>query len=311
MAMSKASTPFDRAVEAHVDGNLAEAEALYRQAGEEGEPDGWFQLGSLLTDLGRDDDAFAAFQAAAAAGDLEARLNVANMLADHYDRPDEALAVYRESIEAGDARALTESGTVLARLERTEEATEQLRQAIDAGEPNAHLPLGRLLEEAGDIEAATAEFQRAVDAEVAGSWAELAAVTADAGDEDAAEEFLRAGVAHNDAWSYRALGLVLFDQGQLDEAEALFTDALERGHTEVWLPYADCLADWEDHEAQAEAAYRQAIALGDEDAHFNFAVFLLDEDRRDEALVELDHASAAGHADEVAEILAELGAEDE
>jgi tetratricopeptide (TPR) repeat protein len=307
MANSGNPKPYERAVTAHEAGDLEGAAGLYRQSGEAGEVDGWFQLGAVLLDLGRDDEAFDAYRTAAAAGDAEARLNVANMLADHYDRAEEALDVYRQAIEAGDPRALTESGTVLARLGRSEEAQQQLRQAVADGDPRAHLQLGMLLGDAGDLDGAAAEYQRAVDAEVSGSWAELALLKEEAGDQEEAEEILRAGVAHDDPWAYGGLGSLLFEQGHLEQADALFKEALARGHSEVWLPYGICLADWEEHEGEAESAYRAAIELGDEVARLAYGELLLQMGRRDEAMAQFQQASAAGFTDDVARLLDDLG----
>jgi tetratricopeptide (TPR) repeat protein len=187
-----------------------------------------------------------------------------------------------------------------------ESAAGLYRQAVADGDPRAHLQLGVLLGNAGDLDGAASEYQRAVDAEVSGSWGELALLREEAGHQEEAEEILRAGVAHDDPWAYGGLGSLLFEQGYLEQADALFKEALARGHSEVWLPYGICLADWEDHEAEAESAYRAAIELGDEVARLAYGELLLETGRLDEALQQFRQASAAGFEEDVAKLLADL-----
>ena len=122
-----------RAVDAHGQGDFADAEGLYRAAAQAGDSEAAFQLGLLLEDDRRYQEAADAYRQAILSGDRDARLNLANLLADvdAISDLDGAERLYQEAIAAGDARALFDYGTVLARLERDSEAEGLFIRAIE------------------------------------------------------------------------------------------------------------------------------------------------------------------------------------
>ncbi|MDQ6777577.1 MAG: tetratricopeptide repeat protein [Actinomycetota bacterium] len=88
------------------------------------------------------------------------------MIADYYDRTDEARRRYREALDAGGTRALVEIGVVLARLGEADQAAELFRNGIETGDARGHLRLGSLLEAAGDTAGALSEYRQAVAEDV-------------------------------------------------------------------------------------------------------------------------------------------------
>ncbi len=111
---------------------------------------------------------------------------------------------------------------------------------------------------------------------------------------------------------------------------------LREGHDSVWLSYGNCLSSIDERAEDAEAAYRQPLAHGDDDAHLNlghisatrgattrprlssaahsrpatitarmpYAVYLLDAERDDEVREHLTVAASEGNED-ARQILAE------
>ena len=152
------------AVAAHLGGDLAAAEELYRAAAAAGDTDAAFQLGVILEDAGREQEAIDAYRQALVRGDREARLNLANLLADVDAISDlnEAERLYQEAIAAGDARAFFDYGTVLARLDRGSEAEELFLRAIERGEMRGHRGIAWLRLAGLDNEGAVASYEHAI-----------------------------------------------------------------------------------------------------------------------------------------------------
>ncbi len=119
-------------------------------------------------------EAVEAYGRAADLGDLEARLNIADLLAHELDRLDEGTTLYRAIAKDGDKRGLTGLGTLFLELGRRSEAEPLLREAISAGEARAHLQLGLLLHEDGHTEDALVELRRAAELGVKGAGSSLA-----------------------------------------------------------------------------------------------------------------------------------------
>lgn len=278
--MSDAEQTFERAVRAHESGDIAAAEAAYREAADAGSVAASFQLGVILQSRGSYEGAASAYAPAAAGGDKEAVLNLAILLAYELGRPDDATALLSELAQLGDARGWLELGMLYAHYGRFADAESVLKQALD-DEPRAHMALGSVLSAMDRHEDALASYRAALSRELEGAWSgvawELIFLDRLAGAEDAAMR----GVSAGDPGAGGVLGVVLRQQGRLDEAAAAFEAALERGEP-AWLPYADLLAGWEGREEEAEAAYGQAIQHGEADAGTAFAKFLLERGREDD-----------------------------
>ncbi|MEV5856927.1 tetratricopeptide repeat protein [Streptomyces anulatus] len=124
------------------------AENIYRLAADAGHTGATANLGNLLAEAGRTDEAEAAFRLAADAGHTGATANLGLLLAEA-GRTDEAEAAFRLAADAGHTGATINLGLLLAEAGRTDEAEAALRLAADAGHTGATANLGNLLAEAG------------------------------------------------------------------------------------------------------------------------------------------------------------------
>jgi tetratricopeptide (TPR) repeat protein len=272
-AVNDSEATFRRAVAAHESGDMATAEAAYRDAAEAGHVAASFQLGVILQSRGSYELAATAYAPAAAGGDQEAVLNLAILLAYELGRPEDATALLSELAQLGDARGWLELGMLYAHYGRFADAESVLKQALE-DEPRAHLALGSVLSAVDRHEDALAAYRAALALEIEGAWSGVAWELMFLDRLDGAEDAAMRGVAACDPGAGGVLGVVLRRQGRLDEAAAAFAAALERGEP-AWLPYADLLADWEGRQDEAEAAYAQAIQHGEADAGTALAKFLL------------------------------------
>ncbi|WP_051870777.1 tetratricopeptide repeat protein [Streptomyces anulatus] len=168
------------------------AELFYRRAAEAGDTDGMFNLGILLADAGRREEAEAVYRRAAEAAHPDAMVNLGALLAAT-GRRGEAESVYRQAAEAGHPVALFNLGVLLADAGRTDEAEAAYLQAAEAKHPRAMFNLGNLLAKAGRRKEAEAVYRQAADAK------------------------------HPKAMNN--LGVLLTEMGRFDEAEAVFRQA--------------------------------------------------------------------------------------
>ncbi|MGW5931082.1 tetratricopeptide repeat protein, partial [Streptomyces anulatus] len=139
------------------------AEVLYRQAADAGITGAMLDLGNLLADAGRVDEAEHFYRQAADAGNTGGMLNLGNLLADAA-RVDEAEDLYRQAADAGNNEAVYNLGLLLAGEGRTGEAEHFYRQAADAGHTGAMFNLGFLLAGEGRTGEAEHFYRQAIDA---------------------------------------------------------------------------------------------------------------------------------------------------
>ncbi|QEC47144.1 tetratricopeptide repeat protein [Baekduia soli] len=183
--------------------DLDGAEEQFRLAADLGQPAGLHNLGLLLHDRDRVDEAVPLLRESVAAGHTEPRL-LAEALADlgaqlqDEDRLDEAEAVLREALEGGATEAYVYLSSVLARLGEDEEADRVLRAGADLGVPSAELQLGNVL---SDDDPASSD----------------------------AEALYRRAIEHGEVGGHNNLGVLLWDAGRLDEAEAELRVAIGLG----------------------------------------------------------------------------------
>ncbi|WP_331758970.1 tetratricopeptide repeat protein [Streptomyces anulatus] len=298
-------------VHAHDDAPII-AESVYRRAADAAHIDAMFNLGVLLADAGRADEAESFYRQAAAAGNSDAKVNLGNLLADA-GRTDEAESFYRQAAAAGNSDAKVNLGSLLARAGRTDEAEASLRQAADAGNSNAKYSLGSLLARAGRTDEAEASLRQAADAGNSNAKYSLGSLLADAGRTDEAEASLRqaADAAHIDAMF--SLGVLLADAGRADEAESFYRQAADAGHSGAKVNLGVLLAD-AGRADEAESFYRQAADAGHNVAMFNLGILLADAGRTDEAEASFRRAADAGDSDamfSLGVLLADAGRTDE
>jgi uncharacterized protein (DUF433 family) len=128
-------------------GRPAEAEAQLLAAIDAGNLMARVSLADLYTDLGRLEDAEEQYQAAIAEGVLEAHVSYGNLLAGELYRPQQAEAHYREALAVGVQLAFAhfDLGILLANHGRIAAAANQYRAALSYGESQAHVNLAEVL----------------------------------------------------------------------------------------------------------------------------------------------------------------------
>ena len=173
--------------------------------------------------------------------------------------------------------------------------------AADAGLAAAEMLLWMFRPEAAAEALATVTPDPDADAEWAGRYGQ--ALLDSGGDAARAEvHLLRAFREHEEFRS--PLAMAVAKLGRPHDAYELLRASESIQWTDAWLTVGNALSQSDDR-ALAEAAYREAIALGDGHAAHNLAIDLLEDGRTDEA-IELLHLAVArgdecaqGHLDEV------------
>jgi tetratricopeptide (TPR) repeat protein/DNA-binding transcriptional ArsR family regulator len=290
---------------------VVDAEACYRQATER-DPSlsmGWFHLGALLQTLSRPAEAVAALREAISRESEfgELRAVVAELLWIELGQPDEAEAMLRQMPLDGELGSMRAFG--LAHLYRHTgrfaEARSAFREGLalspdHAGEWEA---LGDLLhyelEEGVEAEAA---YRRAIelDSGRSGAWEGLGDVLI--GDpnrrSEAESAYRKAAEDPENARALERLGDLLKYLAREAEAEEAYRGAIARDANSPWAWYglASLLGERPNGRTEAEAAYRRALDLEPDASHFNngFAWNLYQWGRSQEAAA---HAMAAWEAD--------------
>jgi len=223
-------------------------------------------LAVLLLELEEPEEALAALDAAGRGG-RDVSLWTAAVLADEMGDRERGEEWYRRAIATGDTEALNDFGVFLSEdPDRLVEAEEVLLLAVERGDLMALGNLGRMHLEAEEPERALPWLQRGLDAGVR-------SVLVPMGE---AEQML----------------------GRVDDARGHLRQALADGVDGARLAWANFCAEngTERERAGAEAEFRKALDEEETGAHFDFALFLADHDRFDEAIAEYQLAAAEGEA---------------
>jgi tetratricopeptide (TPR) repeat protein len=280
--MSTAAESLTQGWQFHQAGDLARAEALYRQAldADPANAGAWFLLGLASRARGALGEAEAAYRHALRLrpGFLEALNNLGNVLADQ-GRPDEAAACYRQVLE------------------------------LRPDYLQAHNNLGVALRHLGDLDGAAASYRQALALrpDYADALNNLGDVLALQGKPDEAVATYRQALRLRPdyAEAHSNLGVALRQLGRFDEAVASYREALRCRPGYVGAHYNLGVAFWEaGRPEEAADSYRQALAVRPDYARalFHLAQSLYTISHRDEALaayrrlLELDPGTdAEGH----------------
>jgi eukaryotic-like serine/threonine-protein kinase len=199
-----------------------------------------YSLAEVLAELpsGREDAV--RYYTAARALRPESAHNLGHLL-DEMGRPNEAIATFRALIKVrpGEARNIGCLGTILLGRQHREEGLKTLDRAIAAaratverrpGDAGEHHLLGHLLAVRGDPDGAIAAYRDALRIEPGhtGSLTNLVTMLRDRGDQDGIIAVLRAAIrARPDhAWSHEALSAALQAKGDPDGAIAEIREAI-------------------------------------------------------------------------------------
>ncbi len=238
-------------------------------------------LGKVYLELGRVDDAEAAFRKAIALGpsDNSAHVDLATLLRERGLRLDEAEALYRKAleIEPDDAVALDGLGIVLGLRGQFAEAERMYRKAleIEPGSSAANNNLGELLRNQGRLDEAERQYRKAleIDPDNLGCCMNLGILHAMRRQFAEAEKMFRAVLERAPAsiklQTYVNLASVCGDQGKVEEAEQFFRQALAMSPDEphVCNGFAWFLAEHRLKLDEALALSRRAVQAAPKDAN--------------------------------------------
>ncbi|WAU82394.1 tetratricopeptide repeat protein [Streptomyces sp. Qhu-G9] len=274
-------------------------------------PGAAFNLGILLSDAGRVEEAEQLYRQAMNAGHTDSAFNLGNLLADA-GRVEEAEQLYRQAVDAGHTNAANNLGILLTRAGRVEEAEQLYRQASIAGNTDAAYNLGKLLADAGRVEEAEQLYRYASIAGNTNAANNLGILLSDARMEEAEKLFRHAmNAGHTDAANN--LGILLTRVGRVEEAEQAYRQAVDAGNTNAAYNLGKLLAD-AGRDEEAEKLYRQAMNTGDTDAANNLGNLLARAGRVEEAEQAYRRAVDAGNTDaanNLGNLLARAGRDEE
>lgn len=219
------------------------------------------------------------WQVMADVGIRRAGNNLGVILAD-LGRHEEAERVYRTQADMEDASVLLNLGNLLWKTDRHDEAIEALREAGARGNAVAWNNLGLLMRERGEFAPAETCLRSAALAGAADAEFNLGVLLGDLGrTEEAMAAYARAYAA-GDLDGLLNWGILLAEEGRWVEAEPLFRGRAEAGDKEGVFCLANLLKSTRRLE-EAVAWYQRAIGMGDTRAQYNLANLYRDTDRLD------------------------------
>ncbi len=271
-------------VEAWADVDAA-LEVLQRTA-DQGVSGAYEALAALLVEIEEPEEALKALQEAHEHG-REVTLWTAAVLSDELDDREQAEVWYRRAIDAAAAGALNDFGVFLSDdPERLVEAEEVLTLAVERGDPMALGNLGRMHLEAEQPEEALRWLQRGLDAGVRSVLVPMAEAEQQLGDFGGARMHLTEALDDEIEGAQLAWANFCAEHGTADEksaAEGEFLTALEQQEVGAHFDYAVFLAD-RDRLDEAVREYTAAAEEGEINAWLNLA--LIHEDRKDRRTAE-------------------------
>ncbi|MBF8194501.1 sel1 repeat family protein, partial [Nonomuraea sp. K274] len=173
-----------------------------------------FSIGIAAYQADQHDISQKAFHRAAEAGDTRAMSNLGVLLAEA-GRIEEAEQWYRRAAETGHADAMSSLGVLLAEAGRIEEAEQWYRRAAEAGDTDAMYNLGILLQRAGRIEEAEQWYRRAAEAGAIDAMYNCGVLLAEAGRIEEAEQWYRRAAETGDTDAMSSLGVLLAEAGRI------------------------------------------------------------------------------------------------
>ncbi|MDX6254707.1 MAG: hypothetical protein QOJ11_1041 [Frankiales bacterium] len=205
-------------------GDLAAAEFAYRSGAGEGDATDRLELARFLVGQGRSTEALPMLTDLLGAGHRRALVGLAELHREA-GRHEQAATTYGEAIEAGALDAREDLADLLAYdLDRPADALEQWRLALEEGVVDSATlwwETGQAYERAGDWGAAEAAYQEMLAAGDVDAYHALASLALVRGDVAAAERLFRDALAAGDADALEPLHTLLTSQGRLAEAAAL------------------------------------------------------------------------------------------
>jgi len=251
-------------------GKKDQAEQWYRRAADAGNAGAMFNFGLSLFKHGKRDQAEQWYRKAADAGHASAMFNLGNLRRE-LGEEDEAEQWYRRAAETGHTRAMSNLGALLDEQGKDHEAERWYRRAAETGFPTAMFNLGLLLDRQGKTDQAEHWYIQAARTGHVGAMSSLAVFLAEQGKDDEAERWYRRAAETGFPTAMFNLGLLLDKQGKTDQADQWYRQAAAAGDTAAMINLGVLLAE-QGKDDMAEHWFRQAADTGRGVAKFNLQV---------------------------------------
>jgi Tfp pilus assembly protein PilF len=252
-------------------------------------------------------------------------------LVEAWGEVEAALEVLQQTADDGVSAAYEALAALLIEIEEPEEALKNLQEAHERGREVTLWTAAVLADELGDREQAEVWYRRAIDAAAAGALNDFGVFLSDDPERLVeAEEVLTLAVERGDPMALGNLGRMHLEAEQPEEALRWLTRGLDAGVRSVLVPMAEAeqqLGDFggarmhltealddeiegaqlawanfcaehgtPDEQSAAEGEFLSALEQEELGAHFDYAVFLADRDRLDEAVEQYTAAAEEGEA---------------
>ncbi|WP_146154160.1 SEL1-like repeat protein [Nocardia brasiliensis] len=274
-----------------------EARALFLQSAEAGEPGAAFNLSVLMGEDGEEAEARQWCRAAAEAGHPEACFRLGFDL-EQSGLIEEAESWYRRGAETGEHRCATNLGNIMSTTGRRDEAQIWYSRANELGDFYAAFNIGLFHHDSGRLELAVHWYELAYEQGSAEAALNLGVLRNNAGDLVEAEKWYRNAAEKGLAGAAFNVGNLFARAGANEEAEAWYRRAATDGHSPS-MRMLSRLSYEAGRIPDAIAQLEQAVALGDCDAAMELAEILFELERYDEAIEPLTMAAERGDRDAV------------
>ncbi|WP_329251252.1 tetratricopeptide repeat protein [Actinoallomurus sp. NBC_01490] len=218
----------ERGREAERQGRWAEAEGLFRQAFEAGDPVAAYHFGNGLADRGDDAGAETWYRRAAEQGVAAAAFEM-GYLEESRGGQDEAERWYRRAADGGDRSGTLNLAALLEKRGDLPAAMDLFRRAWELGSDKAAFNLGRLYDDGGKGDLATAAewYERAAERGNAGAAYNLGHVRRDQGDTEAQVAAWRRAADLGEPKAAYSLAVEFRRQGDQESAATWLRRAVE------------------------------------------------------------------------------------
>ncbi|WP_413101037.1 tetratricopeptide repeat protein [Streptomyces sp. Inha503] len=290
-------------------GKAEEAELWLRRALASGYSDAAINLGILLGETGRVEEGEKTLRLVE--GSPLGAMNLGILLAST-GRTEEAEVTYRRALDGGFPYA-TPLANLLMIQGRYKEAEEMFLRSLGAGDSDAAVNFGNLLLEMGRVEDAEAMYRQGVETSSPSADYNLGLLLAKLGRDEEAARMYRSAIDSGNIEAAFNLGNLMVKSKNLGEAAELFRLAVRSGHTGAAVNLGNLLAD-KGRIEEAEKMYRHAESLGDPSGALNLGILLCDLGRPEDAENAYRRAKEAGSVDAVVNLgalLMDFGRHDE
>ncbi|MFC1410840.1 tetratricopeptide repeat protein [Streptacidiphilus sp. N1-12] len=282
------------AAEAATEVSYQVAEEAWGPLVEAGIPGAMYNLGVLLLEVGRGDEAKTWFQKAAEAGEMTAAFNL-NILLRREGREDEAQQWNRLAAESGFAPAQYQMGFEFDEAGQTEEAEKWYRLAAEAGEANAACNLGNLLNNTGRPDEAQHWYSLAAEYGDSLAAFNIGLFHTSAGEDEKAEYWYRLAADRGSAEAAHNLGAYYDRIDRVSEAEKWYRRSVDGGFSGAASNLGNLMGKLGRTEEAAEW-YRRGAEAGDHDSVLRLGLALAVAEQTGEAEDWLRKAMEMGSA---------------